>query len=391
MQPAESVINKFGGQCALARLVGRRQSTVQHWAKAGRIPAKWQPRLLQLAREHGINLSTSELVGDSKHAHLVHFYDDDSFLAEQVARFVAAAMGKGNAAVVIATEQHRTAIGARLTQRGFDVADTERRGTYLAIDAAATLQKFMVGGQPDRARFVATVRPLIENANRNAGREDAQAAAFGEMVALLWRDGNQRAAIELERMWNDLSQLCKFSLLCGYPMKCFGRKRDAQNFLEVCEQHVDVIPAESYSALPGGTERNRTIARLQQRAQAIEAEFRRGEEQLDLVESVAGVARMEVDLDDDSVALSAGAQRMFGIGSNLVSLQHLLSSFKYSGDRNAFELAINRARTGRKQFEMEFRIARDSVVSVVNLHGRTFFNGGSPVLIGVLREMSASA
>jgi DNA-binding transcriptional regulator YdaS (Cro superfamily) len=38
--PAEQIIQRFGGQSALAELLGKRQSTVQHWAKTGRIPSQ---------------------------------------------------------------------------------------------------------------------------------------------------------------------------------------------------------------------------------------------------------------------------------------------------------------------------------------------------------------
>ena len=57
---AERVIARFGGQSALAALVGRRQSTVQHWAITGIIPAQWHRRLLALAREKGIVLEPKD-------------------------------------------------------------------------------------------------------------------------------------------------------------------------------------------------------------------------------------------------------------------------------------------------------------------------------------------
>ena len=62
MDVAQYVINKFGGQAALARLIGKRPSTVQHWAASGVIPAKWHTLLLSLAREHGMDLSASDFV-----------------------------------------------------------------------------------------------------------------------------------------------------------------------------------------------------------------------------------------------------------------------------------------------------------------------------------------
>jgi len=59
---AERVIEKFGSQSQLARLIGKRQSTVQHWTKTGVIPAKWHGILLALAEKRGITLSADDFV-----------------------------------------------------------------------------------------------------------------------------------------------------------------------------------------------------------------------------------------------------------------------------------------------------------------------------------------
>jgi hypothetical protein len=61
---ASDVIEKFGGQSALARMIGKRPSTVQHWASRGTIPSQWHLRLLGLARERDIDLSAADLVGE---------------------------------------------------------------------------------------------------------------------------------------------------------------------------------------------------------------------------------------------------------------------------------------------------------------------------------------
>ncbi|MFP5389641.1 MAG: P63C domain-containing protein [Thermoleophilia bacterium] len=60
--PAARVIERFGGQSKLARLLGKRASTVQYWGSTGRIPPKWHGRLLELAQSEGISLNPSELV-----------------------------------------------------------------------------------------------------------------------------------------------------------------------------------------------------------------------------------------------------------------------------------------------------------------------------------------
>ncbi len=62
---AERIIKRFGGQSALAVLLGKRQSTVQHWAKTGRIPAQWHQPLIALARQRGVVLEPKDFVSSS--------------------------------------------------------------------------------------------------------------------------------------------------------------------------------------------------------------------------------------------------------------------------------------------------------------------------------------
>ncbi len=59
---AEQIIRRFGNQSRLAGLLGKRQSTVQHWANTGRIPAQWHQPLMSLARQKGIVLEPKDFV-----------------------------------------------------------------------------------------------------------------------------------------------------------------------------------------------------------------------------------------------------------------------------------------------------------------------------------------
>jgi hypothetical protein len=59
---AREIIEVFGGQSALAELVGKGQSTVAYWAKTGVIPARWQPKLLMIALNKGLPLSAKDFV-----------------------------------------------------------------------------------------------------------------------------------------------------------------------------------------------------------------------------------------------------------------------------------------------------------------------------------------
>jgi myo-inositol-1-phosphate synthase len=59
---AEAIIRRFGGQSGLASLLGKRQSTIQHWAKTGRIPSQWHGPLMSLARSRGVVLEPRDFV-----------------------------------------------------------------------------------------------------------------------------------------------------------------------------------------------------------------------------------------------------------------------------------------------------------------------------------------
>jgi hypothetical protein len=206
--------------------------------------------------------------------HAVQFYEKDDFLLEGVSRFVASGISDGDSSIVIATKAHRTELESRLVRRGLDLNAARRRGSYIALDAADTLAKLMVGTRPDAAKFEHVVGSLIERSIQ--GPPIRRVRAFGEMVALLWADGNPEGAIELEHLWNDLARRQTFSLLCSYPMQAFAGADHDQGFAAVSAAHAHVAPTESYLELDPD-ERLRAVADLQQRVAALEVErARRG-------------------------------------------------------------------------------------------------------------------
>jgi signal transduction histidine kinase len=206
-------------------------------------------------------------------AHVVQFYGEDGFLLDELSRFIGTSLGAGEGAVVIATKEHRDGLARRLTALGLDTTNAVVQGRYIALDAVETLAKITVGGWPDDALFADVVGSVMTRVTAASAREHAQVAAFGEMVALLWLDGKPEAAIRLEQLWNDLSRTHTFSLRCAYPMSSFCREEHGDLLLKICAEHSDVIPGESYTALVSQDERLRSIASLQQKAQALESEI----------------------------------------------------------------------------------------------------------------------
>jgi signal transduction histidine kinase len=206
-------------------------------------------------------------------AHVVQFYGDDGFLLDELSRFIGTALGAGDAALVIATKEHRDGLARRLKMWGLDTNCAVATGRYVALDAAETLAEFMLDGWPDAVRFAEIAGELIEKVRAGSGSEGRRVAAFGEMVALLWMEGKADAAIRLEELWNNLARTHAFSLRCAYPMSSFCREEHGDVLLKICAEHSAVLPGESYTALASEDERLRGIARLQQKAEALETEI----------------------------------------------------------------------------------------------------------------------
>jgi len=221
---------------------------------------------------------------DHKHAaHVVQFYGEDRFLLDELSRFIGNALGAGEPAVVIATKEHRDGLNQRLQNWGLDTARAIAQGRYMPLDAADTLSKLMHAGSPDPARFAEVVGSAIATVEAASQGEPGPVAAFGEMVALLWAEGKFEAAMRLEQLWNEFAETHPISLHCAYPLSSFYRQEHGDLLLQVCAQHSAVIPSESYIELVSQDERLRTIAQLQQKAQALEtevAERRLAEEKL---------------------------------------------------------------------------------------------------------------
>jgi hypothetical protein len=204
------------------------------------------------------------------HDHLVEFYETTEFLVITVADFIAPALHAGDSAIVVATPQHRDAFASALAAQGVDVAAATRDGRYHAFDAAELLSMFMVGGAPHPGLFAEVVGSLLTRASA-PGRE---VRVYGEMVALLWADGDVTSTIALEDLWNDLAADHRFALLCAYPLQDFDDDARAA-FKRICAQHGSVVPAETWSDAMTPDEQRRIVAGLQQEASALRAELRR--------------------------------------------------------------------------------------------------------------------
>lgn len=164
--------------------------------------------------------------------HTVQIYENDESFLDALEGFVAAGIRQGDAIVLIATPAHLEGLERRLEASGFDVGAAIVRDQYIALDAKRALSKFMVDGWPDEVLFEQFVDGLLARAKGN----HRKVRAFGEMVALMWAEGQCGATVRLEHLWTRLVQQESFSLFCAYPKT--GFTEDAGDAIaQVCAAH----------------------------------------------------------------------------------------------------------------------------------------------------------
>jgi anti-sigma regulatory factor (Ser/Thr protein kinase) len=194
--------------------------------------------------------SLPETIGSGDH--LVLFYERDAELIEPLADYVGGAITEGAVAIVVATADHHRALRGSLAAAGVEVGDAEADGRFIALPAEATLSALRGETGIDRRLFDIVVGGLM----RKVCDRGLPVRAYGEMVGVLWDEGDVARVIELESLWNDLGAELDFALLCGYPATA-----DVE---AVWTQHSCVVsrPSRSPHAQPhrhGAAEETRTF------------------------------------------------------------------------------------------------------------------------------------
>jgi signal transduction histidine kinase/ActR/RegA family two-component response regulator len=253
--------------------------------------------------------------------HGVQFYESDAALCDTVGSYVGSGLGGGEKVIVITTDRHKTDIVARLSANAIDVEAACQRGRLTFLDARETLERFMDGAMPDEDRFRQVIGGVLENGG-------TRVRAYGEMVDLLWRDGNLRAALHLEELWSRLANEYPFSLLCSYVVASASGQGQRAALEEICRAHNHVLPTEGQPDLEGADARMREIGFLQKRARALEDEIRqRRQLEIALRDALLEREQLLVEVETDRVRLCESEERQFVQRARLELLQAITASF----------------------------------------------------------------
>jgi len=168
--------------------------------------------------------------------HLVQVYENEKIFLDTLEGFAGTGFLANDSVVIIATSKHLDALNSRLRSQGFDLNALIEADHYIPIDAQDLLSVLVVDGWIDENIFNSFITDIVNRAKQRNGK----VRAFGEMVAVLWAQGNCGATVQLENLWNQLHGKSPFTLFCAYPKTGFSQS--ANDSIEtICKQHAKVI------------------------------------------------------------------------------------------------------------------------------------------------------
>src|SRR3954451_24333603 len=187
------------------------------------------------------------LVSAGARDHIVQLYQDQAFLNRAVCRFAAGAIANGEGVILVPTPAHWEAFRPRLEAEGVDVKDAQRRGQLTVVDADELLPRFMRDAMPDAPVFLGLADEVIANA-RDGGRYP-KVRWWGEMVNILWEQGNVAASMSLEDQFDRLANHQEIAIFCSFVMDNFNSEVQTRMLPRLGQNHSHLIPVEDYARL----------------------------------------------------------------------------------------------------------------------------------------------
>ena len=171
-------------------------------------------------------------------AHEMHVYPDHPSLESDLASFIKKSLKAGKSVLCLMAPRHRTGIMECLQAQGVDAHAAMADGRFVPADVGELLPRFMIDGRVDRERLLGIATKLVESLKRlNSG---AGICSCGEVAPILWDLGDGEAALEIERIWDELGKRYAMGTYCTYVADDALCSRDPRCYQQLCSAHSHV-------------------------------------------------------------------------------------------------------------------------------------------------------
>ena len=184
------------------------------------------------------SLTSLSSVAGSRHT--VQFHANDRHFLDEVSRLIGATLQSGEQVVIVTSEAIRIGVAQRLQARQMNLTMLAERGQYVEQDSALALSHVMHDGRPDKERLAEIIRGLDRLRLAAPDGPRRRLTVFGDATVSLCRNGNFAAALEIERIWDELTRPLPLFTVCSYPIDCFEHLEARKQLSNVCAEHSAV-------------------------------------------------------------------------------------------------------------------------------------------------------
>ena len=177
--------------------------------------------------------------------HIVQLYQDPAFYGEAISHFAAEGFARRESIILVATAPNWENISTRLSAKGFDIDALKREGQLTVLDADRTLPRFLKHNMPEAETFKGLARATIRKARQ--GGKYPRVRWWGEMVNVLYVNGNRRGSTRLEELFDEVAHEEQIAIFCSFLMDKFDPSIYDGPLGDVCRTHANLIPDGDYA------------------------------------------------------------------------------------------------------------------------------------------------
>ena len=184
-------------------------------AQGGSVAYRQGPRSVFTVTLPALPLATDSPRPDAaEKGHAVTFWHQPHQLGDAIAGYALHGLTRGEAVVVVATDEHLELVEERLTKAGIELPAVLDTGQLVTLDAELMHRELVHADRVDPERFERLIGATITSLRSRW----QSTRVFGEIVDLYWRRGDDHLALQLERCWDRLRRRVDFPLLCAYEL-----------------------------------------------------------------------------------------------------------------------------------------------------------------------------
>jgi DNA-binding NarL/FixJ family response regulator len=181
--------------------------------------------------------SLTSLSSVSGGRHAVQFHVGPAELLDHLTELVVATLRSGAPVVMVASDETRVSVARRLHAQQMNPAERAERGQYIETDAALAVSHIMHDGRPDKRRIGEIVHELDRLRLAAAKDPRDRLTIVGEVAVSVCLSGDFEAALEVERIWDELTRSLPFFTVCSYPIDCFAQPPGRDRLQRLCATH----------------------------------------------------------------------------------------------------------------------------------------------------------